>query len=321
MVGYKNMAKNDRKHIYSIRQLIELTGLSEFTLRGWETRYQAFNPSRSETGRRLYSKDDIVKIRLLMRLLNQGHRIGMVAHLDLKELELLAEKTIPKEDAVQANIDSKVEIARKIGEIISLASRFEWEKIQKALTKAQESFVDRIFVLEFLLGLVAEINDQIEMEKFSVAQEHIMTALMKKSLYARLISAEAKSHNSHRFILAAPEGDFHDLALLIAEVLLSLRGIKSVNLGPHVPRRDLCETSLRYNATHVLLSSTFSGASGTGRDYLEYVNFVDRQLEKNVSLFLGGRNAVTETLVLKRKFHIFKAFSEFDTLISQLGKR
>lgn len=317
------MRKDEQIHIYSIRQLIELTGVSEFTLRGWETRYQAFNPARSETGRRLYCKEDIIKIRLLMRLLSQGHRIGMIAPLTVKKLELLAEEEASDELAIETKAGSNVKMTAKIAEIMSLAGRFEWEKIQKAFIKVQESLGARNFVLEFLLGLIGEMNEQIEAGRFSVAQEHIMTALMKERLYAATAFSETKSHGTYRFVLAAPEGDFHDLGLLIAAVLLSLFGIKYVNLGPHVPQADLCEVSLRFNATHILLSSTLASdlRDRTENDYLKYVNFLDRQLSNDICLLLGGRNASTETLVLKRKFKIINSFSDFEAFIDQLRKK
>jgi DNA-binding transcriptional MerR regulator/methylmalonyl-CoA mutase cobalamin-binding subunit len=305
--------------LYSIRQVIELTGVSEFTLRGWETRYVAFSPVRSETGRRLYSRDDLIKIRLLFRLLNQGQRIGAIAHLGLKQLELLAEKG--ESLARDSESDLKGKALARVSEVMALAGRFGWDEIQKTLAKTQSALGHRKFVFEFLLGLIGEMNRQSDQGRFSVAQEHIMTAFLKENLYGVIAAAGKKANQAYRFVLATPEGDFHEMGVLIAAAILSLEGIKYVNLGPHVPKADLCEVSLRCQATHILISSTISGGIGPDRDFLKYVNFLDRQLDPGVIFLLGGRNAANEKFVLKRQFHILDSFSDFEVVVSQLKKR
>ena len=78
-----------QNEIFSIRQMIELTGLSEFTIRGWENRYQAFSPDRSDTGRREYRKKDIERALLFRELLNRGHKISHIAKRNNQKLQSL----------------------------------------------------------------------------------------------------------------------------------------------------------------------------------------------------------------------------------------
>lgn len=77
---------------YTIRQVVDLTGLSEFTLRGWENRYEAFRPNRTATGRRMYSQSDLQKAILLRELLLRDHRIGEIADLSVAALQDLLEE-------------------------------------------------------------------------------------------------------------------------------------------------------------------------------------------------------------------------------------
>ena len=84
--------KNLDGQSFSLRQVVELTGVSEFTLRGWESRYQAFRPRRTGSGRRRYTKADILRARALLELTARGQRISSIATLPLSELEeLIAE--------------------------------------------------------------------------------------------------------------------------------------------------------------------------------------------------------------------------------------
>ncbi len=50
---------------YNIQVASKLSGVGIHTLRAWEKRYQVVSPRRSDSGRRLYSQDDIVKLQLL----------------------------------------------------------------------------------------------------------------------------------------------------------------------------------------------------------------------------------------------------------------
>ena len=66
-----------------------ITGLSGHTLRKWETRYQAVVPQRTESGRRLYSQQQIQRLLLLKELSAQGFPIGQVGRLSDAELQAL----------------------------------------------------------------------------------------------------------------------------------------------------------------------------------------------------------------------------------------
>ena len=50
------------------------TGLSKDALRVWERRYGFPQPYRDAHGERIYPSDQVDKLRLLKRLLDQGHR-------------------------------------------------------------------------------------------------------------------------------------------------------------------------------------------------------------------------------------------------------
>src|ERR1700730_3916226 len=71
------------------------TGLSKDTLRVWERRYRFPLPAREPSGERVYSRQDVEKLRVLKRLLDQGHRPGKVIGLALEQLERLADSAPP----------------------------------------------------------------------------------------------------------------------------------------------------------------------------------------------------------------------------------
>ncbi len=72
---------------YRIGAIARLTGIPTDTLRVWERRYEVVRPLRSETGVRLYRREDVARLAVIKRLVDAGHAIGSVAGLSLAELE------------------------------------------------------------------------------------------------------------------------------------------------------------------------------------------------------------------------------------------
>jgi len=78
---------NDAPTQYRIGAVSRMTGISPDALRIWERRYTAVSPQRSPGGGRLYSSQDVARLRLMKRLVDAGDAIGAVANLDLDTLQ------------------------------------------------------------------------------------------------------------------------------------------------------------------------------------------------------------------------------------------
>ena len=74
------------KHQYAIGVVARRSQTHPETIRVWERRYELIVPGRSETGRRLYSENDISKLTLVKRLTELGHSISSLAKLSIDEL-------------------------------------------------------------------------------------------------------------------------------------------------------------------------------------------------------------------------------------------
>ena len=71
---------------YTIGVVARRTQTHTETLRVWERRYALVVPGRSETGRRLYSEADIIKISLVKQLTDAGHPVSALAKLSIDAL-------------------------------------------------------------------------------------------------------------------------------------------------------------------------------------------------------------------------------------------
>jgi DNA-binding transcriptional MerR regulator len=57
--------------IYPMKTVVRLTGVEPHRIRFWETKYGLLRPARDDAGRRLYSKDDVKRIKKIGSLVDR----------------------------------------------------------------------------------------------------------------------------------------------------------------------------------------------------------------------------------------------------------
>ena len=298
------------QNFYTLRQVANLTGLTEFTLRGWEGRYNAFAPNRSDTGRRQYTKIDLKRAFLLRELTHLGCRIGDVASLTTAALEKKLDlQNELKLKPVEKRVSKPVE---KIEAIMKLVLMQDWDQLKKAIHDQLSKKTVVAAIQNVILPLLASLSNYVASERIGIAQEHILSALIKEQLYILLsrVSNKQKKYKNVAVVIAAPEGDFHDLGILLAHVLLNSIGVNSLYLGPNSPKNELCETVIRFGATHVFLASTMSRREGAKDDIFSYLHYVDQHLPPTIDMWVGGRNFEKLKFDLKRNLTFFKTLQE-----------
>ena len=303
---------------FSIRQMIDLTGLSEFTIRGWENRYRAFTPRRSVTGRREYSKTDIERALLLRELLKRGHKISKVAgHPNSKLKKLFASSenlgaTTPGERG-----------SKLVSEAMRLMALQKWSDLRDLFRNLKFKNNTQL-VHEFFLPALHALSTNVEDKVVSISQEHVFSSFLKEKIYASLYETErgrtSRSPNQKvHFILATPEGDHHELGLLLAHLLIRSFGFNSLYLGPHTPPQDLSETALRLNASHVLITSTVSKKTGAAQDLLSFVSEVQTRIGSHAKILLCGRQAPLLTNDSDSPLLKIDSFRDFENYLENLG--
>lgn len=271
--------------LFTIRQMIELTGLSEFTIRGWETRYRAFSPRRGETGRREYNKKDIERALLIRELLKRGHKIGKIATLSNQKLSSLFEQSTENDQSADPHSQNKI-----VTEALELMALQKWDELSALFKSVRYKSASRL-IQDFLLPVLGKLALQVNSGLVSIAQEHVLSSVIKEKIYSSLSDLEKKSKvskNKIRFVLAAPEGDYHELGLLLAHLLIRSYGFTSLYLGPHTPVQDLSETALRFEASHMLIVSTVSRKDGARQDLLNFVSDVQKKIGLSVRILIAG---------------------------------
>ena len=273
---------------YPIKVVSQMTGLSAFVIRAWEKRYSVVSPLRTETNRRLYSEEDIEKLRLLNDAIQKGHNIGGIAKLSIDELKSVLEH---KHESSTVINGSSVEMFSDVSSIISNSieaiKAYDARTLETILLKASSKMSQPQLIENLIIPLVYKVGDMWHDGTIRVANEHLATAVIR-SFLVNLIDQQTPSENAPIVISATPRGQDHELGALIAAVVASSAGWKVVYLGPNLPVEEIVAVTDKLEAKAVALSLVYPNDDQQLRKDL--LN-LERMLPGNTALLVGGRAA------------------------------
>jgi len=84
-----------------MRDVVSLTGINPVTLRAWERRHGLIRPQRTEGGHRLYTAEDVQRIRDILRWTGSGLPISKVGELLARRSGEVSLPTVPNADYIE----------------------------------------------------------------------------------------------------------------------------------------------------------------------------------------------------------------------------
>jgi DNA-binding transcriptional MerR regulator/methylmalonyl-CoA mutase cobalamin-binding subunit len=235
---------------YNIAAVERDTGLSKDVLRMWERRYGFPTPERDGNGDRLYSADQVDRLRLIKRLMDMGHRPGKLIAAPYEELVALAPRRLAASPTVAE------ELAPELDELIELVRRHEGGAYLQAMQQRLARQGLQRFVQDTVSPLARRIGEAWEQGSLEVFEEHLFTELTKRLL--RQAIATLAAGNRPRILLTTLPGEHHLLGLLMAEALFALEGAECIPLGTQTPLLEIGRAASAHQADVVALS--FSAA-------------------------------------------------------------
>ena len=287
---------------------MRLTGLSPDRLRVWERRYQVVQPVRTETGRRAYGEPEVKRLRLLADLVRQGHSIGQLASQSDRELSLLLAQGggNPASGPQRQDLDS----------LLDAIDAFDMEALRRGVARARHLLSPHDFAFTLVPQLMGQVGAKIEEGRFSIAQEHGVSDLLRHVLrqeYDNLAPLEGTSKGVA--LLAAPEGHLHDFGILLSAILCRYHGFSTHFLGANLPAPSLVSAARGLGASAVILGISRLAPENAKVDINAFLAELDRSLPRKVSLWLGGPGSGE----VKRK-NIQRAAWVFESL-EELGQK
>jgi MerR family transcriptional regulator, light-induced transcriptional regulator len=266
-----------------LRTVTRLTGLSPDIIRAWERRYAVVAPTRGPRGARLYSASDVDHLRLLRRAVSSGRAIGDVARLSQSALEELIGSAIP--EATRAAVVAAPG-AGSVAPAIAALERFDRAALDRCLSDALVAFGARGFVERVAIPLLTEVGERWGDGRLSVADEHLLSGIMRNLLGGVLRSRQTSGHAG--VLLATPSGERHEFGLMMAGLMIAESECDLWYLGVDLPAAEVAAAARRSGAAVVGMGVS----NGTQLDAsVAELRRIERELPTTVELWVGGREA------------------------------
>ena len=277
---------------HPINFVCKRTGLSVHLIRAWERRYGAVVPARSATNRRLYSDENVDKLKLLKRLVDGGHTIGNIAELSKDKLESMLESG--DATAAMAMPARRAHNAEEAAGLLALCqdavNDFSALDLRTALAEAQIVLPQFTLITDLIGPLMTWVGDQWHTGNIRVAHEHLATAVVRDVLSDIRRSARVNP-NAPRVVVTTPSGDTHEIGAMMAAATASMCDWRDVYLGGDLPAEEIANAVRTSGASAVALSIALPGNDPKIIIEAERVrHFVSEQ----VPIFVGGAGAAAQ---------------------------
>ncbi|MCU1782129.1 MerR family transcriptional regulator [Pseudomonas sp. 13B_2.1_Bac1] len=200
----------DPADLFPIREVARLTGVNPVTLRAWERRYGLIQPTRTESGHRLYSSTDIDTVHRILDWIERGVAVSKVG-------KILARDTLCSEHATPSRVDTEREWS-------------QWQvQLRLAISAFDDRQLDRLYAQIFAAYPVAVVFQSIIMPLWQQLLRHqghfgqasewlFFDAFLRARVAQRLHLASASA--TPRILLSAIVGECRELELLVAGALI-----------------------------------------------------------------------------------------------------
>ena len=273
-----------------MKDVVRLTGVSEFLLRAWELRYNCIKPLKSDSGRRFYPSSEIEKIKLLHQLTKTGIPIRKLAPLDLDDLRMLALES-----------GQSQRLSNTARSLLQKLIEFDLEEFHKELKRHFQRQNETDFLLETVSPLMREVGHLVHDEKISIFQEHAFSASMRTIVGEILMRKYRPNKKQLKIVLATPELNLHEFGILIAAALCAVHGHHVTYLGPHLPIKEMIKACEKTNADILILS--------TVENPTHMIKDLDGHLPLKCQVWLGGQFQ-SDFIPKKRQYKYLPSFQE-----------
>ena len=253
--------------VYTIKTVVQETGITPASLRAWERRYRVLSPGRSESGYRLYSERDIAVLRWLksqvdggvaisraVALLETQHAAGVhpeLAYASMSRLEAgrLAERAGTARDLATIRDD-----------LVQALLAFREQEAELTLSEAFALYPVDSVVEDLVVPALVEIGDLWQGKQASVSQEHFATLVLQRRLLA-LHAVYAPARSGPVALVGAAPGELHDVGALLVSMALRRAGWRVISLGQNLPSEEWSGEIARIRPELVCISSATAASA------------------------------------------------------------
>ncbi|MDA9900751.1 MerR family transcriptional regulator [bacterium] len=272
---------NSTEHVFSIKDLENLSGVKAHTIRIREKRYNLLKPKRSKTNIRHYDLNNLQKLLNISFLNSNGFKISKIAALDEKEL---APKT--RELAFMGKNDSQAIVAFKLAML-----NFDQILFYNTYNSLLEEKSFRTIFYEVFIPLLFDLGMLWQTNTISPSHEHFLTVHIKQKILVhieRLQSTDPRP-STKTVVLFLPENETHDLGLLFINYEILSLGYHTIFLGENIPLNNLKYINKLYDDIIYISYFTIKPSDNEIHNYLKIFSEEYLSVNKNSAKLIGHR--------------------------------
>jgi DNA-binding transcriptional MerR regulator/methylmalonyl-CoA mutase cobalamin-binding subunit len=293
------------------------TGLSAHVIRIWEKRYGAVEPERTDTNRRLYSREQIERLTLLRGLTQAGQSIRHVAKLPTMKLRQLAT------ELVDANRRAVPALTRVPGTgsffepCMAAVKTLDSPALDEALKRAATGLGAQGLLQRVVAPLAQTIGDLWRDGTLTAAHEHFASSAIRVFL-GQAAKPFGGTENAPLLLVATPAGQIHELGALIVGAMAANLGWHVTYLGASLPAAEIAGAAMQSRARAVALSLVYPEDDPALVDELTRLREL---LPPEVVLLTGGRAMPAYLDAIKRIGAVqIKDLSDLSATLDDLRK-
>ena len=261
------------------------SGLTQDLLRAWEKRYGVVSPGRTDGGQRLYSDEDIERLRLLRLVVEGGRRISDVAEMPTEELSRVA-----VEDRVESATTHALPVMDPVAlvDCLDAIERLDAVRLQEVLHRELLSTGSQNLIEGLVAPLMVEVGRRWHEGTLLAAHEHLATGVLR-GLVARILADAQPRDPKGVLVVATTAGQAHEVGGLMAAATAAQEQWRVVYLGAQLPADEIVASVKQVDADALALSFAFDN-----RDYddLRDIGAVFEALPARVLRLIGGAGAI-----------------------------
>ena len=215
--------------LFTIKDIENLSGIKAHTIRIWEQRYSFLKPKRSDTNIRYYTNQELKTILNISLLNKYGFKIS---HIDKMSPDTIAENILSLSDS-----GAKDHVT--INRLFECMVDYDIENFESSLNESIFASGMEKTILKIIFPFLEKVGVLWLTNHINPAQEHLVSNLIRQKIIAGIDGLPTKIKSPVKVCLFLPEGEYHELALLLVAYLLKKKGIQTFYLGAHTPFSEL----------------------------------------------------------------------------------
>jgi len=226
LFNFYTKSMNTPKNVFTIKDLENLSGIKAHTIRIWEKRYNILEPMRTDTNIRVYDMHSLQKLLNICALHSFGYKISSIAKLTEDKIPVMVREILSNK-TLNSHVLNNFKLA-----MMNFDQTLFFNTYNSLLN--EKSF--REIFYGCFIPLLEEIGVLWQTDTITPAHEHFISSLVKQKIAANTekIQATPPTKTDRVYALYLPQGEVHEIGLMLLNYELILNGYKAVYIGPNV---------------------------------------------------------------------------------------